>query len=106
MLTGGRLPEGGCMTLACDLEEAGFLVLASGEVEAAGAAYLLQLSPKTLRNMRAELDGPPWRTARRIVWYRITDVLAWRGTLASWKTTESPAYSAVRSSHSTASRQR
>lgn len=65
------------------LTTAGFLVLESGEVEAAGAAYLLGIMPKTLRNWRADLAGPPWRVTRGLAWYRISDVLAWRGTSAS-----------------------
>lgn len=75
------------MTLPADIAEqlqaAGFLVLAGGEVEAAGAALLLGITPKTLRNWRSELAGPPWRVARGLAWYRIADVLAWRGTSAS-----------------------
>lgn len=79
------------------LQAAGFLVLQSGEVEAAGAAFLLQISPKTLRNMRAECDGPPFRVARRLVWYSIDAVLAWRGTLASLQSSATRAKFAPRS---------
>lgn len=72
--------------IGTQLQAAGFLVLASGEVEAAGAAFLLQVTPKTLRNWRSSLEGPPWRVARGLAWYRVADILAWRGTSASLHT--------------------
>lgn len=69
--------------IARRLADAGFVVTIDHEVESAGAAALLGVTPKTLRNWRADLAGPNWRVRGRIVLYAIADLIAWRGTLAS-----------------------
>lgn len=66
-----------------ELQASGFLVLSTGEVEAAGAAMVLGISPKTLRNWRSNLEGPPWRTVRGFSWYSIKALLAWQSGTGS-----------------------
>lgn len=77
-------PAANVTAIAASLQADGFLVTVAHEVESAGAAMMLGLTPKTLRNWRSDLTGPPWRIVRGLAWYRIQDVLAWGGgTLVS-----------------------
>lgn len=64
--------------IARQLADAGFVVTIDREVESAGAAAVLGLTPKTLRNWRSELMGPDWKVHGRIVLYAIADLIAWR----------------------------
>jgi hypothetical protein len=60
------------------LKSAGFLVTLDYEVESAGAAWLLNITPKTLRNWRCELQGPHFRHQHSLILYSIEDVLTWK----------------------------
>lgn len=69
--------------VARQLQAAGFLVTLDLHVEAAGAASLMGISPKTLRNHRSDLRGPRWELRHGHAYYAVTDVLEWIGTQAS-----------------------
>lgn len=71
------------LDVAHRLHASGFLVTIDLCVETAGAAALMQLTPKTLRNQRSELRGPRWQLRHGHAYYAIADVLDWIGTQAS-----------------------
>ena len=59
-----------------ELRALGVHVTPDNRVVANGAAKLIGVSQKTLRNWRSTGEGPPWTRAGQ-VWYRVPAVLEW-----------------------------
>jgi len=61
---------------AAALRTLGELVTPDLRINGKGAAMMIGVSQKTLRNWRSIGEGPRWWTAG-VVWYRLDDVVAW-----------------------------
>lgn len=62
------------------IKSAGHWITDDNRVTADGAAYLIGIKPKTLRNWRSERKGPPPLQRGRLITYHLHDVLNWIST--------------------------